>query len=50
MTKIMFKVICETGLEGIKYYKTYEEAVEAARLRSALGRYKWFVKTVTLKQ
>jgi len=46
----MYKIVCkETGMEGMKYYNTYEEAAEAAELRTNLSRYHWIVKMVILR-
>lgn len=46
---IMYKVVCENGMQGAKYYKTYTEALEAAKFRTSFSNLKWFVRSVILK-
>lgn len=47
--KIMYKIICANGFQGIKYYKDYEEAKQAATFRANVTGKKWEVKIVILK-
>ena len=47
--KIMYKIVCANGFQGIKYYKDYEEAKQAAAFRSNMMGVKWDVKIVVLK-
>ena len=49
MGKIMYSIVCETGIIGIKYYKTFEEAETAAKIRTNLSGKKWMVKAVILR-
>lgn len=46
---IMYKIVCENGIQGIKYYKTKEEAQDAADFRQRLSGKKWYVHAVVLK-
>ena len=46
---IMYKIVCENGIECIKYYKTQEEAQDAADFRKYLSGKNWYVRAVVLK-
>ena len=47
--KIMYKIISATGIQGVKYYNTYEEARAAADVRYRVTLIKWYVQTVIIK-
>ena len=47
--KIMYKIISVTGIQGTKYYPTYEEARAAADIRYRVTLIKWHVQTVVIK-
>lgn len=49
MGKIMYSIVCENGIVGTKYYKTFEDAQTAAKIRTNLSGKKWIVKAVILR-
>lgn len=46
---IKYAIYCETGLQGISYYNTRCEAIQAARLRELYTGFEWFVREILVR-
>ena len=44
-----FAIFCITGLQGSSYYRTYQEALEAARFRTNCTGLPWHVSAIKVE-